>query len=203
MLKFIKPIHSPLKMVFVLENLAELEKDRRIIDSNTEEHTYVQTPEFCDEIIRLREDNRKSVGQISRAIETMIEDYIEFKQHYVWGKSTYGILDVFQDAFINAAMWGNQAVPGKRIEVEFNYGLYGSVVLVGDKGDGFDYQSRVLSLQEGRGHDYGHHGGGMRKFNNSGLFFAYHDKGNLLSISTKIFSREEYYKFQQTNNPLL
>ncbi|MEA3514477.1 MAG: hypothetical protein U9R34_03305 [Nanoarchaeota archaeon] len=186
-------------MVFVLENLVELEKDRRIIYSNTEEHTYVQTPEFCDEIIRLREDNRKSVGQISRAIELILEDYIEFKRYYVWGKNTQGILDVFQDAFINAAMWGNQAVSGKRIEVKFNYGLYGSVILIGDEGNGFDYQSRILSLQEDNGHDYEHQGGGMRKFHNSRLFLANHSDGSLLSISTKIFSKEEFYKFQQEN----
>ncbi|MCK5025273.1 MAG: hypothetical protein KAS15_01685 [Nanoarchaeota archaeon] len=183
-------------MVFILEDLAELEKDRRIIYSNTKEHTYVQTPEFCDEIIRLRDDNRKSVGQISRAIESSLEDYIEFKQYYVWGKSINGVLDVFQDAFINAAMWGNQAVPGKIIDVKFKYGLYGSVVLVGDKGDGFDYQSRILSLQECKGHDSEHQGMGMKKFHNSGFFFAYHSNGSLLSIATKIFSREEYYKFQ-------
>jgi len=186
-------------MVLVLEDLAELEKDRRIIYSNTKEHTYVQTPEFCDEIIRLRDNNRKSVGQISRAIESSLEEYIEFKQYYVWGKSINRVLDVFQDAFINAAMWGNQAVPGKMIEVKFKYGLYGSVVLVGDKGDGFDYQSRILSLQEGKNHAYEHNGGGMRKFNKSRLFFAYHSNGSLLSIATKIFSREEYYKFQQEN----
>lgn len=186
-------------MVFVLEDLAELEKYRRIIDSNTEEHTYVQTPAFCDEIIRLRDDNRKSVGQISRAIESILEDFIEFKQYYVWGKSTQGILDVFQDAFINAAMWGNQAVPGKKIDIKFKYGLYGNIIIIGDKGNGFDYQSRISSIQEGKAHDYEHHGGGMRKFHNSMLFLAYHNDGNLLSIATKIFSKEEFYKFQQEN----
>ena len=97
-------------MVFVLEDLAKIENDRGINDSNTEEHTYVQTQGFCDEIIGLRDDKGRSIGQIRRAIESILGDYLEFKRVYVWGKSTPGLLDVFQDAFINAAMWGNQTM---------------------------------------------------------------------------------------------
>lgn len=182
-------------MTLILDDIVNIDKARQIIPGNTEMHAYVQTPEFCKEIVGLRDDKPVGVKTLNRVIEGILDDYLISKDQYVWGNGVPGLLNVFQDAFLNAAMWGNQSEPGKKIEVDFKYGILGSSIVIRDEGEGFDYRSRILDVQSEFPHDFKHNGGGMRKFHDTPLFVSYHDAGNIMSISTRVFSMGEYEKF--------
>lgn len=179
-------------MVFVLDDIAKIETDRRIDRGIVENFTYVQP---SDNIIR---DSRTV-----EKIHTIMEQYVAAAQYYVWSQDTGGVLGVFTDSFINAGWWGNKNIPGKRIQVCIKYGLFGSVIYVEDEGVGFDYRTQIEKLQRGEQHNFFNNGGGLRKFHASGLHVSYHGCGNKISIATKVSSEEELRRFLKSRRQTL
>lgn len=171
-------------MVFLLEDIAAIEKDRRTDLGIVENVTYVQA---SNDILHGTKTNK--------AIHDIIEPFVEAAKYYVWGGEVIGILGVFTDTFLNAGMWGNENIPGKKINVCLKYGALGSVIKFQDEGNGFDYHSEIQKLEKGEKHDFSHNGGGMRKFHGYQGFVAYHGCGNLISVATRVFSMEEFNKF--------
>src|SRR3989338_6888815 len=144
-------------MVFVLDDIAKIETDRR----TDENFTYVQP---SDNITR----DPRTIGKIHE----IMEQYVAGAQYYVWSQDTGGVLGVFTDAFLNAGWWGNRDIPGKKVQVCIKYGINGSVIYVEDEGSGFDYRTQIEKLQRGEQHDFSNRGGGLRKFHASGLHIA-------------------------------
>ncbi len=171
-------------MVFVLDDIAKIETDRRTDRGIVENFTYVQP---SDNITR----DPKTIKEIHK----IMEQYVEAAQYYVWNPDTGGVLGVFTDAFLNAGWWGNNDIPGKRIQVCIKYGIYGSVIYVEDEGIGFDYKTQIDKLQRGEQHDFTNRGGGLREFHASALHVAYHGGGNKISIATKVSLDDELRRF--------
>ncbi len=170
-------------MVFVLGDRAKIETDRYIDEGLTERYRFCQS---SDDI--LTEDGA------SLEMGKMLETYVDVSQYYAWGKLTDGILGVFHDAFLNAAMWGNGNRPGSCIDVEVKYGLFGSAIFVKDEGQGFEYAATTESFR--RGEPYAQrHGGGMWKFDNTHFHVSYHGNGNLISISTPLITYKDVGEF--------
>src|SRR3989344_9383547 len=90
-------------MVFLLEDIAKIEEDRKTDLGIVENFTHIQA---SNDIIQ----DPKS----HKAILEIMEQYVEAAQYYVWGMQVVGILGVFTDAFLNAGMWGNGNEPGKK-----------------------------------------------------------------------------------------
>ena len=170
-------------MVFILEEIARIESDRRIQHDLNETRVHVQASEFFKDT------------DTFRVIDSMLENYVNYAQHYVWDGSIISILGVFTDAFLNAGMWGNQNTPKKKITVQLKYGILGSVIYIADEGEGFDYLTEIGKVQRGEKHTCHHNGGGLRKFHESNLHIAYHGKGNVISIATPVFTQEEVNRF--------
>jgi len=175
-------------MVFVLDDIAKIESDRKFIPALEEVHIHTQA---SNDMIR---DGKI----IDKVIYDILESYVNYANIHVWGKESIGTLGVFTDAFLNAGIWGNNNTPGKNITTTIRYGLFGSVIFIEDEGQDFDYQSRIDKLQSGESHEYQRNGGGMKKFNDTHLHIAYHGKGNLISIATKVFSSDEVIEFNTT-----
>jgi len=166
-------------MVFVLEDITKIEADRIIgKDSIVEPHEHRVVEDFFQ------------AGATVRAINRTLETYVAVAPNYQWQGKVIGCLSVFTDAFLNAGMWGNQSVPGKKIKTTIKYGWAGSVIYVEDEGEGFDFAARIAKLEQGQTHDYHHHGGGMTKFHESKFSIGYHGKGNIISISTPLSAEE-------------
>lgn len=182
--KFINKLWFIIDMVFLLEDIAKIEADRRIDLGIVEEFTHVQ-----------KSDNIIQDPETHKAISKIMEQYVNAAQYYVWGNEVIGILGVFSDAFLNAGMWGNKNMPGKKIKISLGYGPFGSLVKVQDEGDGFNFRSQIQKLNSGEKHNFSRNGGGMRKFHEYQGLIAYHENGNLFSVSTRIFSMEEFEKF--------
>lgn len=171
-------------MVFVLEDIAKIELDRKIFTDLDETHVHTQTT-----------DNMLDDPKLHKTVESILYPYLNFAENYVWHIGLGGILGVFRDAFLNAGLWGNRNTPGKRITTTIKYGYFGSVIYVQDEGSGFDYLIQIGKLQKGEPHDYQNNGGGMRKFYRSSLQIAYHGNGNLISIATRVFSDDDITHF--------
>jgi hypothetical protein len=171
-------------MVFLLEDIAKIEDDRRTDLGIVENFTHLQ--------------KTRSIIQDPKAHDAILDitlQYLKAAKHYVWGRESIDFLGVFADAFMNAGMWGNEDMPGRFIRVCVKYGLLGSVATIQDQGCGFDYNSQIRKLEEGEMHDFSRHGGGMRKFHEYQGCVSYHGCGNLISIATKAFSFEEFDRF--------
>ncbi len=171
-------------MVFLLEDIAKIEAERGIESGLTE--TYIHLQRTTDIFME---------PETAKVINSIMEPYCQFAEFYVWGKSIIGVLGVFTDAFLNAGMWGNNNTPGKKITATMKYGIFGSAIYVEDEGEGFDYLTQIRKLSNGESHNYSHHGGGMRKFNESHLLISYHGKGNLISIASPVFTLDDANQF--------
>lgn len=178
-------------MVFVLEDIAKIEMDRNMNTAIVDSFTYVQP----SDVLRDMKTNDK--------IHTIMEGYVEAAQHYVWNSDIGDVLSVFTDSFLNAGMWGNKNISGKRIQVCIKYGLFGSVIYVEDEGQGFDYKAQIEKLQRGEQHDFSNNGGGLRKFHESVLYISYHGCGNKISIATRVSSQEELRDFLRSSHESL
>ena len=172
-------------MVFLLEDLAKIEQDRGVhLIYISEEDVHVQS---SNDILR----DSRTPGVINDTLEPFIVN----AGYYCWGVVLPPILSVFTDAFLNAGMWGNRNVIGKKITTTFKYGSYGGVICIRDEGEGFDFRGQIDKIKKGETHIYGHNGGGLRKFSQSPLFISYHGVGNLISIATPVFSKQEFLDF--------
>ena len=172
-------------MVFVLDDIAKIENERKV-----EQRTVIENFTYLQPLDNITRDQ-----DALREIQNIMDQYVSAAQHYVWNSGTGGVLGVFTDAFLNAGWWGNKDIPGKRIRTCIKYGILGSIIYVEDEGEGFDYNTQIEKLQRGEQHDFTHRGGGMRKFHRSPLHIAYHGGGNKMSIATKVFSEDELLTF--------
>ena len=173
-------------MVFRLESIAKIESARQIYADLDETHAYTQTT-----------NNILDDPNLLEAVESVLEPYVNFAENYVWRSGIADVIGVYRDAFVNAGMWGNRNIPGKRITTTIKYGYLGSVIYVEDEGNGFDYLAQINKLESGGRHDYQNNGGGMRKFFRSPLHIAYHGNGNKISIATRAFSKNYITHFSK------
>ncbi len=171
-------------MVFSLEDIAKIEAERGVFSDLTETHIYNQ------ETANMLDD-----PDIIKKIHGIIEPYLTRAENYVWSRETGDMYTVFRDAFLNAGMWGNRDIPGKKITVTMKYGLFGSVIYVEDEGEGFDFLAQIERLSEKGKHEYHHRGGGMRKFYETPLQIGYHRNGNIISLSSRVYSLDEVQTF--------
>ena len=173
-------------MVFILETIAKIESDRQIYTDLDETRTHTQTT-----------NNILDDPNLLKVVELILEPYVNFAENYVWRYGIADIIGVYRDAFLNAGMWGNKNIPGKRVTTTIKYGYLGSVIYVEDEGNGFDYSTQINKLNRKERHDYQNNGGGMRKFFKSPLHIAYHGNGNKISIATRVFSEDDITQFSK------